>query len=222
MIVVIVASKTTLAESGDYKFTISFSKNSSNSSNSDVSLGLTVGSTSQPLSNSQLASGVCVNVGTNNYQLGTQSTTLKGFAIEWTCSSACTSLAAVYFGVNFYAGASFGQTTVHVPSAQSSLSAVTSPAGTNDNNSTAKTISHSWAGLTPTQLASIVYFPNQTETWYVRCFGKFNYASSLNYASGITDLTSTVGNGKNLSLNGHGYQAATILAVVGTLVASLT
>eukprot|EP00344_Euplotes_crassus_P012538 CAMPEP_0196994134 /NCGR_PEP_ID=MMETSP1380-20130617/327_1 /TAXON_ID=5936 /ORGANISM="Euplotes crassus, Strain CT5" /LENGTH=49 /DNA_ID= /DNA_START= /DNA_END= /DNA_ORIENTATION= len=41
MTVALVAASTTLAESGSYKFTINFSKNSSNSSNSDVVLGLT-------------------------------------------------------------------------------------------------------------------------------------------------------------------------------------
>lgn len=221
MTAALVAASTTLSESGSYKFTINFSKNSSNSSNSDVALGLTVGSTTAPMTASYYATGACVNVATSNYQLTTASTTLKGFGIEWQCHSTCGSLAAVYNAVNFYAGANWGQTTAHVASSQSALSTVTSPAGTNSNNSTAKTVSHTWTGLTPTQLSSSVYMPNQTETWYVRCFANFNHASSLSLAGGVTDLGTTLGNGKNLSLKGNGYQVATILAVAGSLVASL-
>ncbi|CAI2374999.1 unnamed protein product [Moneuplotes crassus] len=221
MTVALVAASTTLAETGSYKFTINFSKNSSNSSNSDVALGLTVGSTTAPMTASQYATGACVNVATSNYQLTTASTTLKGFGIEWQCHATCTSLAAVYNSVNFYAGASWGQTTAHVASSQSALTAVTSPAGTNSNNSTAKTVSYTFSGLTPTQLSSSVYMPNQTETWYVRCFARFDNAASASLASGVSDLATTLGNGKNLSLKGNGYQVATILAVAGSLVASL-
>ncbi|CAI2375493.1 unnamed protein product [Moneuplotes crassus] len=198
--ITIAATTTTLAEILGYKFTISFSQNFANSSNSDVSLGLTFGSTIAPLANGYYASGACVNVGSSNYQLTTASTTLKGFAIEWKCHSTCTSLSAVYDSVSFYAGANWGQTTAHVVSAQASLMAVTYPFGVNVNNSTAKTVSHFFSGLTPTQLAASVYMPNQTETWYVRCFARFNNAASASFDSGIADLASTLGNGRNLSL----------------------
>lgn len=222
MTVALATASTTLAETGSYKFTINFSKNSSNSSNSDVVLGLTVGSTTAPMTASQYATGACVNVATSNYQLTTSSTTLKGFGIEWQCHSTCGSLAAVYNSVTFYAGAHWGQTaTTHLASSQSTLTSVTSPAGTNTNNDTAKAVYHTFTGLTPTQLASTVYMPNQTETWYVRCFARFDNAASAALAGGVSDLSSTLGNGKNLSLKGNGYQVATILAVAGSLVASL-
>ncbi|CAI2375930.1 unnamed protein product [Moneuplotes crassus] len=199
--ITIATTTTTLAESGSYKFTIKFSQNSSNTSNSDIALGLTVGSTTAPMTSSYYASGACVNVATSNYQLTTASTTLKGFGIEWQCHSTCTSLAAVYNSVTFYAGPNWGQTTAHVASSQSTLTSVSSPSGFNSNNSTAKTVSYTFSGLTPTQLASSVYMPNQTETWYVRCFARFNNAGSANLASGVSDLASILGNGKNLSLS---------------------
>ncbi|CAI2375111.1 unnamed protein product [Moneuplotes crassus] len=221
MTVALVAASTTLAETGSYKFTINFSKNSSNSSNSDVALGLTVGSTTAPMTSSRYATGACVNVGTSNYQLTTASTTLKGFGIEWQCHATCTSLAAIYDSVTFYAGSNWGQTTAHVVSSQSSLSDILAPAGTNSNNSTAKTVSHTFSGLTPTQLSVGTNMPNQTETWYVRCFARFDNAASAALTGGVTDLATTLGNGKNLSLKGNGYQVATILAVAGSLVASL-
>mmetsp|Transcript_27667 Transcript_27667/g.27526 ORF Transcript_27667/g.27526 Transcript_27667/m.27526 type:complete len:230 (-) Transcript_27667:51-740(-) len=220
MTVALVAASTTLAESGSYKFTINFSKNSSNSSNSDVVLGLTVGSTTQPMTNSMASSGVCLNVGTSNYQLTTASSALKGFAIQWTCSATCTSLGAVYTTAPaLYGAATFSQGITHTADSP----AMTATAGlstASSNNSTAKTVSFTITGLTPTQLSSTVYMPNQTETWYVRCFGKFN-AAALTYTSAISDLATAVGNGKNLSLKGNGYQVATILAVAGSLVASL-
>ncbi|CAI2379265.1 unnamed protein product [Moneuplotes crassus] len=200
--ITIETSTTTLAESGTYRFTIKFSQNSSNSSNSDVALGLTVGSMTAPLTSSYFASGACINVGTSNYQLTTTSTTLKGFGIEWQCHSTCAYLAAVYNSVTFYAGANWGQTTAHVVSSQSTLTSVSSPSGTNSNNSTAKTVSYTFYGLTPTQLASSVYMPNQTETWYVRCFARFNNPASVGFSGGIYDLETTIGNGRNLSLSG--------------------
>ncbi|CAI2379530.1 unnamed protein product [Moneuplotes crassus] len=44
--------------------------------------------------------------------------------------------------------------------------------------------------------------PNQTEVWFGRCFGRFNYSASLCYSKGIADLATTIGNGRNLSLSG--------------------
>lgn len=216
----VAASATTLAESGDYKFTIKFSMNSSNNSNSDVQLGLKVGSTSQPLTNSYYATGACVNVAMSNYQLSTASTSLKGFGIEWWCSSTCTSLAAVYNSVKYYGGMNWGQDTSHVVSLTSSTE-VTSPTGTDAMDSGDKKVTHTFSGLTPTMLASTMYLPNMTETWYVRCFANFNHASSMNLAGSIANLESSLGNGKNLSLKGSGFQVAAILAVAGSLVASL-
>ncbi|CAI2376838.1 unnamed protein product [Moneuplotes crassus] len=221
MAVTVTIAATTLAENGAYKFSITFLKNSANSSNTDVILGLTVGSTTAPLTGGYYASGACVNVGTTNYQLTSSAITLRGFGIEWQCHSTCTSLDAVYNSVNFYAGAHWGLTTSQVVSAQSSLSSILSPAGSNCNNPTTKTVYHYWYGLTPSQLTYDVYFPNQTETWYVRCFGKFNYAYSVSFGSEISDLATTLGNCKNLSLKSRGSMPAlATLAVAMSLCTS--
>ncbi|CAI2372389.1 unnamed protein product [Moneuplotes crassus] len=190
----------TLSEDGYYKFTINFSENSSNSSNTDVALGLIIPMTSAPMTSNFFTTGACVNVATSNYQLTTDSTALKGFGIEWRCHSTCASLAAVYNSVTFYGGSNWGQTADHIVSSGSLISVITSPAGLNSNNSTAKTVSYTFFGLTPTQLASTVYMPNQTETWYIRCFARFNNAFSASLNRGVVDLATTLGNARNLSL----------------------
>ncbi|CAI2370083.1 unnamed protein product [Moneuplotes crassus] len=222
MLVTFVTASTTLAEESGYKFKINFAMNSSNTSNSDVKLILGVSSTTQPLTNSYYVSGACVNIGTSNYQLTTASTTLKGFGIEWQCASSCTSLSSVYNSVLFYAGAHWGATQAHVVSAQSSLTTASGVTAVSTSDTSSKEVYYSFTGLTPTQLASNVYMPNQTETWYVRCFGKFNHVSSVITNSGVSDLAATIGNGKNLSLKGNGFITTTILAVAGSLVSVLS
>ncbi|CAI2379712.1 unnamed protein product [Moneuplotes crassus] len=209
----------TLSEEGDYKFIVNFSKNSSNKNNTDAYLGLIVGSTTQPLTNSYYVTGACVNIGQSNYQLTTASTSLQGFGIEWGCASSCTSLAAIYNTVKFYAGASWEQDTSHVASSGSSLTQVTTPAGVNSYNTTDKKVMHTWTGLTPTEISSSVYFPNQTSKWYVRCFARFNHAASISLDSGAANLGTTLGNGKNLTLKGNSQKAAVFLAIAGSLVA---
>ncbi|CAI2373543.1 unnamed protein product [Moneuplotes crassus] len=214
------AASTTLAENGSYKFTIKFSMNSSNNSNSDVRFGLTVGSTSTPLTNLYYATGACVNVGTSNYQLSTTNATLKGFGVEWRCGASCSSLSTVYTTVVYYAGMTWGQDTSHVASV-ATASTISTPAGSNTHSDSDKSVYYTLSGLTPSQLASTVYLPNQTETWYVRCFGDFNHATSKGLGGAVANLATTIGNGKNLTIKGSGYQVAAILAVSGSLIASL-
>ncbi|CAI2377236.1 unnamed protein product [Moneuplotes crassus] len=220
MAATLVASSTVLSESGSYRFTIDISANAEDSNNTDVTLGLILGSTTQPLTNNYYVSGACVDVISYNYELSSDSITLKGFGIEWKCAANCNSLEAVYDTVNFYAGAHWGGTTNHVISSQSTLTAVTSPAGVNSNNSTAKTVSHTWTSLNSSQLANTITFPDQNETWYVRCFGKFNHATSVNFAAGITDLSTSLGREKNVTLIGRGHRVtAAIVAIAGSLTA---
>ncbi|CAI2376753.1 unnamed protein product [Moneuplotes crassus] len=220
-VITISIASTTLVDTDFFKFTISFSKNSSNRSNSDVTLSLKVSSTSSPLGNNYYASGACINVGTSSYQLTTDNSNLKGFSIEWKCNSRCNSLESVYDTVNFYAGSDWGADTSGVVFVQSTLTYVTYPAGVNSYSTNSKEVRHKWSGLTPTQLNSTVYFPNQSETWYVRCFAKFNYTHSLNYAAGISNLISTLESANNLSLKGGCPCAGLLIAGAISLVVAL-
>ena len=218
-VVALAAAATTLAETGSYKFMINFSKNSSNSSNSDFYVALQVGDASAPMANDYYTSGVCYNVGTSNYQLSAQNSTLQGFAMEWKCGASCNALTTIYGAAsNFYTGAVFQQTTAHAASTTTGLTSRSG--GANSADTSSKEARHTFTGITPTLLSSTYYLPNQTETFYVRCWARFNNSGTATFGSAVGDLT-TLGNAKNLSLKGNGYTAATVLAVAGSLVAAL-
>ncbi|CAI2375802.1 unnamed protein product [Moneuplotes crassus] len=213
-----------LVENNNYKWTIEFGKYRDNENYTDVEIALHVPSTTQPMTNSYYSSLACVNVGTTNYQLSTTSTALEGFAFEFQCSSTCNNLDAVYSTASYYAAnTGFGQTTTHVASSPA-LTAITPPDQVDINkggNYTSKVVNYEITKLTPTYLKNNYFLPNQTQTWYVRCFGRFNNAASATFTAAISDLQTTLGNGKNLSIKGNSYIATTFIATAGALVASL-
>ena len=222
LIAVSVASAATvLAEASSYKFQITFSKNSSNSSNSDVVIGLVVPSITAPMTASLFSTGACINTAVANYTVAADSTTLLGFAAEWQCHATCGSLAAVYNAFTFYSGSFFGMTTAGVASSQSTLSAVVLPLGTSGSNDTSKEVMYSFTALTPANLATLG-LPNTSQSFYLRCYARFNNAATAALAAGATPFSTLLnGNAKNLTLTNSGYEVAAVLAVAGSLVASL-
>jgi hypothetical protein len=222
LIAVSVASAATvLAEASSYKFQITFSNNASNSSNSNVVLGLVVPNITAPMTASQYSTGACINTAVANYTVAADTTTLLGFGAEWQCHSTCGSLAAVYNAFTFYSGSNFGVTAAGVASTQAALSATATPAGSNGSNDTSIEVMHSYSALTPANLATLG-LPNSTQSFYLRCFARFNNVASAALAGGVANLSTTLnGNAKNLTLTNSGYEVAAVLAVAGSLVASL-
>ncbi|CAI2376524.1 unnamed protein product [Moneuplotes crassus] len=202
---------------GKYKFSIKITQNREEEVLSDVALRLTTPSKDSPMGSSHYATGACINTGSSNYTLTTTSTTLSGFGIEWQCSSACNSLDSLHHSVKFYAGANWGLDTSNKASASSDLTQYTSITGNNTNMTSYDTSVHTFYGLSASQLRNQVYFPNQTETWYMKCFAKFNHSSTLNLDNGISDLSTTLGNENTVTVKGKSHQVALFLYIVGVL-----
>lgn len=213
------AAAVTLATGSSYTWTVEFVKNSSNSSNADVTFTLAVPSanSAQPLTNSETASLFCVDIGVANYTLAADSTTLNAFALLYTCSATCTSLSTVYSTFAFYTSATISGTTAGVISgAANALATSATPTWTHSNNSTAVTVMSTSTSVTPT-LATTAKWPNVSSTGYWRCYMKIN--TVVDPAAAITAATTTwdTGNG-NATVKGAAAVVSAVLASGAALV----
>lgn len=219
-IAMVSATTFTLGSSGGYTFTLDITANSANSSTSDLAITLDAPDVTATNGANDAVNAVgCVNTAVSNYTLSADTSNLIGFIAEWTCATACNTNAALTNAFVYSVSTAVGYThtgTVYATAAALSDDPVAQTAST---NATAFTHTETVSGATPAQ-AALLGLPNQSQTYYFRCFLKVNTAGDINTGAAVTFGTALPTAGANVTVKGSSYGVAAVLAAAGSLVAA--
>lgn len=218
---VVICTANVLVHAGQNSFYIEFEENSSNSSNVDVTIGVTFGNTSTPLSNDNYVQGICIDTAVANHTLSAASTTLNAWSIEWQCHSTCTSLFAIgngTAGTAFYTTPAEYSTTTPFWLTTATPTQITSPSFSRATNGTNYSVELTASGVTAANAATM-NLPNKTQTAYYRCWLNADGGSQIMNAA-IADIATTLSSGTGVStVKGSNAIVASVTAVVGSVVA---
>ena len=200
------SAATTLGSSGTNAWTIEYTANSSNSSNTDVVFA--INATTAPTVGNSLAVS-CADTGVANFTLSAATTTGKvGFAISL-AALATDILKASILPTAYKLSVAYATT----PTWTASINNVNVSGGTYASTSaTAGTLSFS--AMTPTQLTALG-LPNRSETFYWQCYSTFG-TSSFDLSSSTVVVISTFGNGKTVKFPSGSYMGFFASAAIAT------
>ncbi|CAI2380064.1 unnamed protein product [Moneuplotes crassus] len=211
----------TLAAANNYWVSLIFSENSSNSSNTDLTVALTTPSTA--MDNSYYTSVACVDTSDSDYEITTDKTNLKTLAFEWQCDTTCSSISnivsgAATFKLGYTTSSSTNNGTIYSTSSAATTSSITF---TSSSNTTALQARHTATNLTPSTLAAN-YLPNKSETFYYRCFARFNNAAASTLFSGaIANLETTLPFAHNITVKGASWMSGGFGVIVAVMALGL-
>ena len=214
LIIGVAYSVTIASDSSSNTWAITYTANSSNSSNTDIALTLTHGTAT--LTNSAQSVVACVDTGVSNYTLSADTPNLGTFIAQVTAGASATDLTGA---ANSIYGTTTGYTNTGTVWASAASTALTAPATVSAYTTTTATLSFS--AVTPTQLAGMK-LPNSTQTFYFRCFYAFKVGTAVNYANAVTDLNAGTTGSTNVTLKGSANRYIAIGATIASvIVASL-
>ena len=214
LIIGVAYSVTIASDTSSNTWAITYTANSSNSSNTDIVLTLTHGAAT--LANSQQSVVACVNTGVANYTLSADTASLGTFIAQVTGASGTTD--TLVAATNSIYGTTTDYTKSGTTWATTASIALTAPATVPAY--TATTAALSFSAVTPTQLASMK-LPNSTQTFYFRCFYAFK-VTAVSYADAVADLNAGTTGSTNVTLKGSANRYIAIGATIASVfVASL-
>ena len=204
------SAPTTLGSSGTNAWTIEYTADTTNTSNTNVVFAITA-TTAPTIANALYLS--CVDTGIANFTLSAAATGKVGFGISLVVSAANIATASVTataykLAVNY---ATAGTWTAGVSNTNVSGGTYAS------TSNTAGTLKFS--ARTPTQLTALG-LPNTSETFYWQCYSAFNLAA-VDFSSATAVVISAFGNGKTVKFGSGSYMGFFASGAIATTTAIL-
>lgn len=232
------AAAVTLATVSTRVSAVEFTKNSTNSSNADISFTLTVADAALPLEKDgdRLAT-ICFQMEFSNHTVTGTRKNIPYFMIAYICANAdntkdpesgdCKSLEALYTqitqtgtpvkgSITIYSGTN-GENDGKYGTGDKVATATIDSSFTAGSNTTAKSVSYKATGITPS-VAAGAQMPNVTNSQYYRCWSNIESAKdSVDYGTKFTaavnDVETAFTTTTNVTLGGRAmtYASATIV-----------
>lgn len=195
-----------LASGTTVTYTMELDRNPNNSSNMDLTLGLTYTVSPFAATGTSVNSIVCIDTAVANFSL-TSATGLSIMAAKWTCDAGCAAVTALdtSFEVRGGSNANYSSNEFNSGGVLTALSGVTF---TERANLTTNTNNQVASGLTPANLAA-GGLPNASQTFYYRCFAQGNSATAIDYTAALdTIITTHATSTANVTVVGGAYGIA--------------
>lgn len=216
------AGETTILEAGGVKTTIRIDTNSANSSNVDLAFSVDYADTFPAEDDDTTNVVVCVDAGDSKFTIANSSTSLSFFALQWVCTPGagnCTDIASVDDSFDAYQ-------SNNCSTSASGVITTTGAATFNQTFTSNRTVSTNTAvrkatGITATEMEAN-RLPNKTSTNYYMCYGALSGTTSENLGSGVANVATTFTQTNNLTLKGSAKSIIATVAVIGSLVTSMT
>lgn len=216
----VTATSYILSEGNSVSYSLDLSRNPNNSSTTDVTLGVTYLSHTLPGTATSVNSVVCIDTAVANYSLTGTVSGLTVMAAKWTCDAGCATVAAFSTSFEVRAGSNANYTASDFNSG-GILTAFSGVTFSTRGNTTSYSNFQVAEGLTPANLAS-AGLPNDTQTFYYRCYSQGNDATAIDYTAALDTISTTHTNGTaNVTVVGGATKMAagvSLLAALGSLV----
>ena len=213
----------TLITSNSVTVAVEIKANTANSSNVDVAWTLDYPDTFPTEVVDTTNPVVCFNAASNDYAVANSSTGLTVVGAMWTCSSGgsagdCDTIGEI--DTTFAQTSGTAGATTAAGQFNTGVTVANTGTFTATVNATTNLITRTITAVTPAAMTT-AGLPNTSSTYYYRCFGELGAATAATLTTGISNVVGTLTATANVTVKGSATGSMAILALAGSLMASL-